>query len=230
MNRLLRLPGLPELPRLIRLNWLIGLVWLIGLAPAFAQAPRTMRLDFYHTGTATTEVFSLDRLVIEPTPWPGNPQKHIDDTNFGKYLFEVIDQASNRTIYSRGFASIFGEWETTAEAKRQTCTFQESLRFPLPAAPVQVVVKKRDAANAFKEVWSTLVDPADQRIDPVPPASPGPLVEASGLQCVGTVSASGRFRHLAAVHGQASPVAHRRDLRCFRLRTLCADVRQPAVP
>jgi IgA Peptidase M64/Peptidase M64 N-terminus len=177
MNRLLRLPGLPELPRLIRLNWLIGLVWLIGLAPAFAQAPRTMRLDFYHTGTATTEVFSVDRVVIEPTPWPGNPQWPLDDTNFGKYFFEVIDRASNRVLYSRGFASIFGEWETNGEAKGQARTFQESLRFPLPAAAVQVVVKKRDAANAFKEVWSTLVDPADQRIDPVPPASPGPLVE-----------------------------------------------------
>src|SRR4029453_9675911 len=167
MNRLLRLPGLPELPRLIRLNWLIGLVWLIGLAPAFAQAPRTMRLDFYHTGTATTEVFSVDRVVIEPTPWPGNPHQPIDDTNFGKYFFEVIDRASNRVLYSRGFASIFGEWETTGEAKSQARTFQESLRFPLPAAAVQVVVKKRGAANAFKEVWSTLVDPADQRIDPV---------------------------------------------------------------
>jgi hypothetical protein len=161
----------------MRSNWLIGLVWLIGLTPAFAQPPRTMRLDFYHTGTATTEVFSVDRVVIEPTPWPGNPQRTIDDTNFGKYFFEVIERASNRVLYSRGFASIFGEWETTAEAKGQARTFQESLRFPLPAGPVQVVVKKRDPANAFKEVWSTLVDPADQRIDPVPPGSPGPLVE-----------------------------------------------------
>ena len=103
---------------------------MIGLAPAFAQAPRTLRLDFYHTGTATTEVFSVDRVVIEPTPWPGNPQRPIDDTNFGKYFFEVIDRASNRVLYSRGFASIFGEWETTGEAKGQARTFQESLRFP----------------------------------------------------------------------------------------------------
>ena len=45
-----------------------ALIGLIGLAPAFAQALRTMRLDFYHTGTATREVFSVDRVVIEPTP------------------------------------------------------------------------------------------------------------------------------------------------------------------
>ena len=39
----------------------------------------------------------------------------IDTTDLGKYFFEVIDRASNRVIYSRGFASIYGEWETTPE-------------------------------------------------------------------------------------------------------------------
>ena len=164
-------------PRRIGLLALVALMWLSSADGAYAQTTRTLRLDFYHTGTATTEVFSVDRLVIEPTPWPGNPQRPLDETNFGKYLFEVIDRASNRVLYSRGFASIFGEWETTGEAKEQSRTFQESLRFPMPAAPVQVVVKKRDAANAFAEVWSTLVDPADQTIDPVAPSSPGPLIE-----------------------------------------------------
>jgi hypothetical protein len=164
-------------PRRIGLLALVALMWLSSADGAYAQTTRTLRLDFYHTGTATTEVFSVDRLVIEPTTWPGNPQRPLDETNFGKYLFEVIDRASNRVLYSRGFASIFGEWETTGEAKEQSRTFQESLRFPMPAAPVQVVVKKRDAANAFAEVWSTLVDPVDQTIDPVAPSSPGPLIE-----------------------------------------------------
>jgi hypothetical protein len=168
-----RLPRLFELPRLLGL--VVASLAVGGVA--FAQVPRTMRLDFYHTGTATTEVFSVDRLVIEPTPWPGNPQRPTDDTNFGKYYFEVVDRTSNRVQYSRGFSSIFGEWETTGEAKAHARTFQESLRFPMPAAPVQVVVKKRDAANAFREVWSTLVDPADSRIDPAPPPSPGPVIE-----------------------------------------------------
>jgi hypothetical protein len=80
-------------------------------------------------------------------------------------------------VYSRGFSSIFGEWETTGEAQSQARTFQESLRFPMPAGPAQVVVKKRDAQTAFHEVWSTLVDPADRFIDPSTPASPGPVIE-----------------------------------------------------
>ena len=91
-----------------------------------------MRLDYYHTGDATHEVFSHDRVVIEPLPWPGNPRHAIDDTNPGKYLFEVRDRATNRMLYSRGFSSIYGEWETTDEAKRMNRTFSESLRFPAP--------------------------------------------------------------------------------------------------
>jgi hypothetical protein len=151
-----------------------------GASSAQVQAaPRTLRLDFFHTGTATEEHFSLDRLVLEPLPWPGNPARPVDDTNFGRYLFQVVDRSTNRIVYSRGFASIFGEWETTGEARQVTRTFHESLRFPMPDAPVQVVLKKRDARNAFREVWTTLVDPADIFIDRsvAPPA--GRLIELS---------------------------------------------------
>ncbi len=56
-------------------------------------------------------------MVLEG-PWPGNPDRPLDDLNLGKYLFEVVDRATNRTVYSRGFASICGEWETTGEAQR----------------------------------------------------------------------------------------------------------------
>ncbi len=156
---------------------LLSLIVLSWAVPLHAQPVRTMRVDYYHTGTASTEIFSLDRVVIEPAPWPGNPARPIDDTNFGKYLFEVIDRQTNRVVYSRGFASIFGEWETTAEAQTQARTFQESLRFPVPASPVQVALKKRDAHNAFREIWSTIVDPADMFVSRASPASPGPLIE-----------------------------------------------------
>src|ERR1051325_7412631 len=111
------------------------------------SAPRTMRLDYYHTGTATEEVFSLDRAVVEPLPWPGNPRRAVDDSTLGKYFFEVKDAKTGRVLYSRGFASIYGEWETTDEARTLRRTFQESLRFPAPEAPVQIVLKKRDATN-----------------------------------------------------------------------------------
>lgn len=152
-------------------------LWLILLCSSALAAERTMRVDYYHTGNATQEVFSIDRLVIEPLEWPGDPSQPIDTTNLGKYIFEVIDRGSNRLIYSRGFSSIYGEWETTEEARKVHRTFHESLRFPAPTTPVQVVLKKRDAANAFREVWSFLIDPKDPAIDRSMPPRPERVLE-----------------------------------------------------
>ena len=145
---------------------------LMLMTAAFLAAPsaplRTMRVDYVHTGDAAGEQFALDRVVLEG-PWPGPADRWIDETNLGKYCFEVLDRATNRRLYSRGFASMFGEWQTTDEAKLQRRAFHESLRFPTPASPVQVVLKKRGPRNEFLEVWSALIDPADPAIDRAAP-------------------------------------------------------------
>ena len=111
---------------------LLPVLLLSAFAASASAATPTMRVDYYHTGNATQELFSLDRVVIEPLPWPGNPRKGVDTTNLGKYIFEVIDPQTSSIIYSRGFASVYGEWETTDEAKSMNRTFHESLRFPAP--------------------------------------------------------------------------------------------------
>jgi hypothetical protein len=123
-----------------------------------------MRVDYYHTGNAVEEHFSLDRVLVEPLPWPGNPARAID-ADRGKYFFEVVDTATGRVVFSRGFSSIYGEWETTGEAKVAMRTFSESLRFPLIDRPARVVVKKRDARNAFRDIWTLAIDPSDKFID-----------------------------------------------------------------
>ncbi|MBE3095953.1 MAG: IgA Peptidase M64 [Planctomycetes bacterium] len=128
-------------------------------------SPKTMRVDYFHTGSGGRETLALDR-VVSDGPWSGSRTRLNDETNLGPYLFEVIDPSTNRVIYSRGFASIFGEWETTAEARAGVPrTFHESLRFPWPKDPVQIVLKKRDRDNVFHEVWSTLVDPASRFVN-----------------------------------------------------------------
>src|SRR5260370_15325349 len=86
---------------------------ILLLSAATPAVPRTMRLDYYHTGDAKREMFSVDRVVIEPLPWPGDLSKAIDGTNLGKYFFEVRDQKSKQALYSRGFASIYREWGKT---------------------------------------------------------------------------------------------------------------------
>ncbi len=146
--------------------------------PGFAAQPATMRLDYYHTGNATQEMFSFDRVVYEPLLWPGDMSKTIDDTNLGNYFFEVRDQTTGKLLYSRGFSSLFNEWAETDEAKKLNRTFSESLRFPAPSAPVKIVLKERREGKDvdFHEVWTTTVDPKDKFIDRTNPPMPGPLL------------------------------------------------------
>jgi hypothetical protein len=165
-----RLPNFPVEANAMR-EW-IALFLLCGMIPvAAAETPRTMRVDYYHTGNISTELFSLDQVVLEPLAWPGNPERALDNTNLGKYLFEVRDRDSNRLLYSRGFSSIYGEWETTDEAKSMNRTFSESLRFPSPEKSVQIILKKRDSKNVFRQIWAFVLDPRDKRVNnAMPPA------------------------------------------------------------
>ena len=151
---------------------IIRLALLLLLALPVAAAPydelftgKTMRVDYFHTGGKGEEIIALDRIVSDG-PWSGSRTHLVDTTNLGKYYFEVINRATNEVIYSRGFASIFGEWETTGEAATRHATFHESLRIPWPKVPVQVVLKKRDRDNAFQQIWSTVVDPSSRFVNP----------------------------------------------------------------
>ena len=130
-------------------------------------------------GGLGTEIVALDQ-VVSDGPWAGSRTRLVDDLNLGKYLFEVIDRRTNRVIYSRGFASIYGEWETTRESRERHRTFHESLRFPWPQDPVQVVLKVRDAEQSFHQIWSTVIDPDSRFVnsaDRAPMGEVWPLIE-----------------------------------------------------
>jgi hypothetical protein len=129
--------------------------------------PETMRVDFFHTGGPKAgETFALDA-VLNDGPWGGSRTQLEDATNLGAYRFEVRDKAG-ALIYSRGYSSIYGEWETTEESKKVHRTFHESLRFPWPRAPVSVVVQKRQKDNRFTTLWTTEVDPASRFVNREP--------------------------------------------------------------
>ncbi len=208
-----------------------------------ADPPRTMRLDFYHTGNATTEIYAVDKVVVEPLPWPGNPARPIDSLNLGDYFFEVADAGSKTVLYSRGFSSIYGEWVTTAEAKTASRTFHESLRFPTPEKPVTVTVRKRDPENKWKDAWTTTVDPKDQFVDTSVPEGPGDLIaiekngppsEKVDLLILGdgyTAAERGKFerdaRRMADVLFATSPFKERR--RDFNVWALCPPAAESGV-
>jgi hypothetical protein len=141
---------------------------LLGAAPLFSQPQfgkfftgGTLRVDLFHTGTKGEERFTLDRALLEG-PWPGHRVNLIDTLNLGEYLLGVTDRATNILIYSRGFSSLFNEWQTTDEALAGVYrTFSESVRFPSPFRAFRVALSRRDRRMEFHEVFSVVIDPAD---------------------------------------------------------------------
>jgi hypothetical protein len=126
---------------------------------------KTMRVDYFHSGTAAEEHFAIDR-ILNDGPWSGSKTQLIDNLNFGLYFFVILDLTSGKILYNRGFASIFGEWQTIPDAKEGWGTFHESMRFPWPLKPVKLIVKKRDSENNFIKIWETEIDPASRIVNP----------------------------------------------------------------
>lgn len=127
---------------------------------AYAQAPATIRVDYLHSGNALSDSYAIERVLVEPLPWPGDLAQNIDTSNRGNNKVEVVDAKTGDLLYSRGFSTIFGEWRTTDEANKTTRGFHESVRFPAQGKPVRVRILKRDERNEFSVVWSTEVDAA----------------------------------------------------------------------
>jgi hypothetical protein len=125
---------------------------------------KTMRLDYFHTGNSDEEKFAIDKVISDGT-WGGSKKILIDKLELGLYFYEVIDKETKVLLYSRGFASVFGEWQTIPEAKERWGTFHESLRFPWPKKPVTIIMNKRDASNIFKQIWTTDIDPSYRQVN-----------------------------------------------------------------
>ncbi|MCD4684207.1 MAG: IgA Peptidase M64 [Bacteroidales bacterium] len=126
---------------------------------------KTMRVDYFHNGNAAEEHFAIDR-ILNDGEWAGSKMKLIDNLNLGLYFFEVQDKETSIILFNKGFASIFGEWQTISEAEEKWGTFHESVRFPWPINPVKLIMKKRDATNQFVKIWETDIDPTSRSVNP----------------------------------------------------------------
>ncbi|MCF8239997.1 MAG: IgA Peptidase M64 [Melioribacteraceae bacterium] len=121
---------------------------------------KSLRVDFYHTGDAQIEIISFDEMIEEPY-WGGSHVNLIDDFKYGNYFLEVYDFESNRLIYSRGFSTLFQEWQTTAQSKKLDMSFSGSVSFPFPKNKIVMKLFRRDRKNNFNEIFDLEISPDD---------------------------------------------------------------------
>jgi hypothetical protein len=141
---------------------------------------KTLRIDYYHIGDATTEEVSIDHVYRYGT-WAGSLVNLVDVLDYGAYYHKIYDAASNRLIYSRGFDSYFKEYQTSSKAKAGVVrVFHESAVVPSPRNKVVFALEKRRRDGSLTEVFRYDIDPEDVGI--ITDRGPDPTVKVfSGL-------------------------------------------------
>lgn len=120
----------------------------------------TLRIDYTHAGNADNEFYYLDEIIAEPF-WGGSKTQLIDRFKYGKYYFEVYDDSTGALIYSRGYSSLFAEWQTTLEAREVSKSFEETIILPMPINPVLIKMYSRSWEGKLKKQVEYKVDPKD---------------------------------------------------------------------
>ncbi len=126
---------------------------------------KTLRLDYQHAGNDTLEEFFLDQVSIEPY-WGGSQINLIDTFYYGKYFLELHDLHSDSLIYSRGYSTLFGEWQTTEEAKLIRRSFSETVVMPLPKKDARILLFSRDKKGIFLQKFQYIFKVDNYYISP----------------------------------------------------------------
>ncbi|HCY00184.1 MAG TPA: peptidase M64 [Bacteroidales bacterium] len=124
---------------------------------------KTLRIDYFLSGNEANQHIFLDELKAEPY-WSGPLNKTIDTLNLGSYKVDVWDIETKKLLYSKGFCTLFQEWQTVHEASYLDKSFEQVTRIPFPKHKVLVRFSYRDKSGKFEKLFEFDVDPSDMNI------------------------------------------------------------------
>ena len=118
----------------------------------------SLRMDVFQCGRSDSSHYVFESFILEPY-FGGSKVNLIDPFNYGTNRVKVIDAQTNTLIYSRGYNTLFREWQTTDEATFMERCYEESVNVPMPRQEAYVILEIRNADGEFEEVFSKLYDP-----------------------------------------------------------------------
>lgn len=121
---------------------------------------KVLRFDFMLAGNAEKTTVYPVGFKEEPF-WAGSKSTLTDPFGYGNFRYEVFDAEENKLIYSRGFSSLYQEWQTTAEAKIMERSFYEVATMPYPLKKIRFVLSIREKDGNFSSLYETVIDPSD---------------------------------------------------------------------
>ena len=126
----------------------------------YFQDEGSLRMDVFQCGTSESSHYVFERFIIEPH-FGGSKVNLIDPFNFGTNRVKVIDAQTNTLVYSRGYNTLFREWQTTDEARMMERCYEESVSVPLPRNEAYIILEIRNFNGEFEEIFSKLYDPEE---------------------------------------------------------------------
>lgn len=124
---------------------------------------KTMRFDYFHAGDAYHEEFYFAQIKEEPY-WGGSKTSLVDKKEYGLHIFKIADAESGEIIYSRGFSTLWDEWQSTEEARLIRKSMPESVVFPFPKNDVRIEIYTRDENGKFVKKFEQYISPSDYSI------------------------------------------------------------------
>jgi len=126
---------------------------------------KTLRIDFTLSGNSTFQTAAIEQMREEPI-WGGPVSNLIDKFGYGGYYVNVFDKKSNELIYSRGFNTLFEEWQSTDQAKEETQAWTNTVVLPFPKQEIVFEILARNKENMqFHSLIRQTVDPTSIFID-----------------------------------------------------------------
>jgi len=119
---------------------------------------KSLRFDFLLGGNNKEVKVYPEQIKQEPF-WAGSKTNLIDPFNYGTYRFRVFDIKSDSLLFSKGFSTLFQEWQTTAEAKVTDKTFYQAAIFPFPNHKIRLEIEARQWEGNFKTIYQTEINP-----------------------------------------------------------------------
>ena len=144
--------------------YLILIFFVSGIYNTSAQSSKhftneTLRIDFVLSGNHSNTSASIFELKKE-TFWGGSPIEK-DAFGYGEFRVVVKDSTRKDILFSRGFCTLFEEWQTTDEAKSVDKAFHQTTLTPFPKQKVNISIEKRKKDGSYKTLLSSFVDPDD---------------------------------------------------------------------
>ena len=149
-------------------NYFLAFLLLVNTLYVFGQSfdnyfeNKSLRVDFYLYGNEKDTHASFSQMKKEPF-WGGTKSRLIFPDK-GTYRIQIFDSKTDTLLFSKGFNSLFEEWQHTPEAKENTRMFYHTQQIPFPKQEIKWVLQKRNHDGNFDTLLSKNINPNNKFI------------------------------------------------------------------